>query len=126
MKQFLGVILVLIFLLFVRPADAMFYNPAADGTIFDFDTNDGVLNFVNVYHYPQVMHFQCNIATTEDRAFWEFDLSSVNQTIKSVIFHNDVAAANGNYPFSLNLYRYQGDGTIGFNDYDSGVFLVNT
>lgn len=123
MKRFIVISFVILGLLGLTPnAQAFNILPTTNATIFDFDTSDVILNFINVGG-GQVRHTNSVSLgqVSEDRAFFEYDISSLAVPVTSAMLYLNVLTSNGPLPFPVDVYAYGGDGVTQFADFGAGT-----
>lgn len=109
---------VICFLFLAAPVMALTISPSVDATIFDGAQGilDGIGDYINAGGNPQAV----KMSTMESRAILEYDLSPITQPITSAFLTLPVQFTLGPYPFTLQLYSYDANGTLTFSDYGAG------
>jgi hypothetical protein len=61
----------------------------------------------------------------EDRGVIEFDISNISQSIHRVSLVLTIYAANGPFPFTIDVFTYAGDGSLSLNDFNLGSLYTS-
>lgn len=108
-------------------ADIVFTEPGGEGFVRDGLTaaKDGNPDLVVAdVGGVQVLNSDRDTNPFEDRGIMEFDISSITTVddARLVVFGE---ASNGPFPFNIDVYRYDGDGVIGLNDFNAGTLFTS-
>ena len=93
--------------------------PTVDGIIQESfaGAKDGIPDDVIDGSVVQVLHGP----NFQDRGFVEFDISRLSQPVSRADLELPVYAANGPFPFTINVLVYAGDGSLTLSDFSAGA-----